>query len=81
MATQEVEEGSQGSRERLVDINEPANSEPMMKDRAGTGEEETDVNGRIDRRTEQSDEVLEEHNVLDEEVEIDSPENEGTRSK
>ena len=80
MATQEVEEGSQGSRERLVDINEPANSEPMMKDRAGTGEEETDVNGKIERRTEQSDEVLEEHNVLDE-VEIDSPENEGTRSK
>jgi hypothetical protein len=52
----------------------------MMKDRAGTGEEETDVNGKIERRTEQSDEVMEGHNVLDEEVEIDSPENEGTHS-
>ena len=59
MATQEVEEGSQGSRERLVDMNEPANSEPTMKDRAGTGEEETDMNGKGERRTDRSDEVLE----------------------
>lgn len=53
----------------------------MIKERAGTGEEETVVDAKAEQRTNQSDEVLEEQNVLDEEVEIDNPENDEINNK